>query len=235
MQPPPLPTDESARRTRIVRDRYRAYVTDRIGRSKRSGWKIGLGLLLICTIAAAPVGIGLFIVGLIPRNPRRTEYEAELAFIERAQPVVAFPLMVNSMLRAPGDRPAPGLVIISFDPAADSVAAMAEVALAAGEPVGRGLSPEDEAALIELMLDEQYQPSRRRPLPGSVTKGARVYACDLVIHPLLLPDRHLSDDVPFVACLAEPGERGQIRTIPYWCAFDVPPPPWEKDAPVMIA
>jgi hypothetical protein len=159
-----------------------------------------------------------------------------MAFIDRAEPVMAFPLMVNRLLRQPGDAPVPGLFIISFERGrAETVAFMGEVAVAAGDPLPLKLPAADEQFLIDLMFDEEYQQSRRRRLPDSITKGHRVYAVDLAVHPHYLPDRHLSDGVPMVPCLAEPGDQGRVRAIPYWCAFDVPPPPWAERCGVFIA
>ena len=202
---------------------------------RRSSSKIILGILLCGSVVGAPLGIALLISGLRKRVPNRAAYEAEVAFIENAKAVMAFPLMVNSQLQSPGQRPAPGLVLVAFDPKADSLQFMSEMAVTAGDPVGRNLPPRDEAALIELMVDEEYQRSRRRLLPPAVTRGVPVYACDLSIHPLYLPDQHLCDEMPMIPCLAEPGDAGQIRHVPYWCAFEAPPPAWARFAPVMTA
>ena len=92
-----------------------------------------------------------------------------------------------------------------------------------------------KAELIDLMFDEEYQQARRWRLPESITAGHRVYAVDLAVHPHYLPERHLSDEMPMVPCLAEPGDQGGVRAIPYWCAFDVPPPPWAQWCGVFIA
>jgi hypothetical protein len=66
------------------------------------------------------------------------------------------------------------------------------------------------------MFDEQFKPFRRRKVPTSITRGPTVYACDLLIEPGLLPDKHISDNVPFLPCMAEPGEIGRLLLIPYW-------------------
>ena len=45
-------------------------------------------------------------------------------------------------------------------------------------------------------------------------------------------DAELKFSVP---CLAEPGEQGRIRQMPYWVVFEnAPPPPWADQCPVML-
>jgi hypothetical protein len=232
--PPPLP-DERVQRTLVLRQRYREFIESRLGRRTRSPARVVIGVLLLFTGVLIPLGLWLIISGLWARNRNGDALAGELAFIERAEPVMAFPLMVNRLLRQPGDAPVPGLFIITFDRGrAETVAFMAEVAVVAADPIPRKLPEADEQALIDLMFDEEYQPSRRRRLPDSVTAGHRVYAVDLAVHPHYLPERHLSDEMPMVPCLAEPGDQGRIRAIPYWCAFDVPPPAWAERSGVFI-
>jgi hypothetical protein len=229
--------DERTHRTRLVRENYRRFVAERIGRPKRSWIKVVIGLVLLATVVLIPVGFYLIVSGLRKQAPLQKQFQEEMAFIDRAEAVMAYPLMVNSMLRSPGDVPAPGLVIISFDRGEpETIPYMADVAIKAGEAIGHGLPPDDEQFLIDLMLDEEYQRSRRRRLPDSVTRGHRVYACDLSIHPWYLPGKRLNDEAPFIPCLAEPGEAGQIRAVPWWCVYpDYQPPPWASECPVLIA
>ena len=93
---------------------------------------------------------------------------------------------------------------------------------------------EDRKFLILLMADEEYQRNRRRRLPDSITGGHTVYACDLGISPDYLPFRKINEEMPVIPCLAEPGDSGQIRIVPYWCAFGVTPPAWAEECKVAI-
>jgi hypothetical protein len=231
----PLSPDDSAERTRRIRERYRQFVSARLGGGGPSWPRVVIGLLMLFTLVLIPVGVILIIKGLFARSGSRETLEKELAFIDQAEAVMAYPLMINSMLRSPGEKPAPGLVITTFEHGeTDRVSFMADVALAALDPIGKGLPEPHEAFLVELMLDEDYQRSRRRKLPLSITGGRIIYACDLFVHPLYLPDRHLSDEMPVIPCLAQPGDVGEIRAMPYWCAFDVAAPEWANRTPVVL-
>ena len=226
-------SDEQSQRTKTLRERYRAFVESRLtAPGKRSPVRVVIGLLLLCSVVLIPIGLYLVFSGLRKRNPLRNLVLLENDSTDRAEAVMAFPLMVNSMLRSPGDAAAPGLFLVTFERDV-SMNLIAEFGQAVLEPTGRGLSKADEDFLIRLMLDEEYQRSRRRLLPMSITKGIRCYACDLAIHPWYLPGRHISDQIPMIPCLAEPGDRGEIRAVPYWLAFDVPPPPWAENCPLM--
>ena len=227
--------DERAERTAQVRDRYRQFVLSHWP-AGRSLVRVAIGILLLCSLILIPIGIWLVITGLMKRTRRKEQLEAELAFIDRAECVMAFPIMVNSLLREPGERPVPGLFVMSFDDGPpQTLEFMAEVILAMEDIDSAKVSPDDARFLTELLLDEEYQRSRRRKLPVSITAGHTIYACDIAVNPLYLPNRHLADEFPLVPCLAEPRDHGQIRPIPYWCAADALPPAWAARCGVFVA
>lgn len=227
--------EESSQRTLEVRERYHRWITQRLGKGRRSPVRVVIGLLLMCTGALIPVGLFLVVKGLVRRNPHKRLLEEEAEFIEQAEAVMAVPLMVNSMLRRPGDRPVPGLFIISFEGGeAQTTGFMTEVATAVLRPgAGNAVPDADIEAIVAIMADETFQRGRRRQLPGTVTRGYAVYACDLAVHPWYLVGQHLSDAMPFVPCLAEPGPEGRIRAVPYWCITDGPWPEIASRCPVM--
>jgi hypothetical protein len=153
-----------------------------------------------------------------PPDPRDA-----VAFAERAVPVMAVPLMVNSILRRPGTERAPGLFLISFDDRA-GVDFMADVAVRVGLARRRTMSPDDRAFCRALMRDEDYRIYRRRKLPPTLTDGVEVYAVDLAISPLLLAGRHIPNHMPLVPCMAEPGDDGRTMQMPYWIVTGEEPP-----------
>ncbi len=163
-----------------------------------------------------------------------------MEFVDRVVPVLAFPLKANSILNEPGDTPAPGLVMISFDRRVlagrdienDFMGALAvdicEIADAAPRTA-------DDKFVRGLMDDDQFQPDRRRLLPGSITKGVTVYVCDLLIRPEFLKDKHLPPAVflhPSIPCMAEPGASGRIQLIPWSVAESFTEKPVEPVTPM---
>src|SRR5688572_2350395 len=105
---------DSARRTKAIRDRYRKFVLSRLGERKRSLPLILIGGIVMCTVVLIPVGLYLVIRGIRGRPKWGPALDYELGFIDRAEAVMAYPLMINSMLRRPGDAAAAGLFLISF-------------------------------------------------------------------------------------------------------------------------
>jgi hypothetical protein len=178
--------------------------------------------LLGLTIVLLPLAVWLFRWWRKTRQGSPDPREA-LAFAERAVPVMAFPLMVNSLLRRPGTDRAPGLFLISFDPRVDA-GFMGELAERVGAHDAQTMTRAEYDFCRGLMADEEYRVYRRRELPPGLTKGAVVYAVDLVISPLLLSGRHISDEMPLVPCMAEPSDDGRVMQMPYWIATGGPPP-----------
>lgn len=192
----------------------------------REGLALVFHVLLGLTVVLAPLAL---VLG-IRRGRHRTQVRLVLErldtaeeFAERAKVVLAYPLMVNSMLRSPGEAPATALVIISFDPyvAHDTMMRLAADLSAGGSPAS---NDNDRAFADALMSDEDFKAFRRRKIPASITGGPEVYACDLAVHPLLLRGRHVLDDWPFVPCAAEPGDSGRIAQIPFWVFEGCEPP-----------
>jgi hypothetical protein len=193
------------------------------------------GLISCLTIVGIPFGLWHFYRAFKPRRVIPPEVAEELAFVERATLVMASPLMVNSLLRRPGETHLPGLFLLSFDFTVP-ISEIAEVALQALAPDAAKVGASDADYVRSLLADEEYQRCRRRRLPDTVTGGRAFYAVDLAVSHWYLPNRHISDDLPAIPCLAESGEAGCIRQIPYWLAFPgTPPPSWVATCPAMLA
>jgi hypothetical protein len=162
-----------------IRQRYVDFVLRHRRKSTVSVGRIVVGTLLCFTGVLIPLGLFLIYRGLRAQTPLPQVLEDELEFVERAQPVMAYPLMVNRMLRRPGDQAAPGLFLISFDPGPPkTVEFMADTVLKVLDPSEAQLPQEEANWLTQLMLDEDYEPSRRRKLPPAVSRGHAIYACD---------------------------------------------------------
>jgi hypothetical protein len=177
---------------------------------------LGVLVLLSLTIVLLPL-----IVWFYPRwrfiQRHKAVLREWLEFAERAEPVMGFPLMVNSMLREPGNDSAPGLFLICFEKGVgERLVFMGELAARVGGLDAESMSPEDLKFCAGLMMDEEYQPFRRRRLPQTLTGPVTVYAVDAAVNPLLLYQRQISDEMPLVPFMAEPGEAGRITQMPYW-------------------
>src|SRR4051794_38271830 len=136
-------------------------------------------VLLGCTVVFLPIALGLS-----RRLLRRSEDEELVLqslrrareFGRRATPVVAYPLMVSSVLRSAKPSKATGLVITTFERAEHhDVRFMARLA----ESLSRGNGTEGDAGRWSkeqrsfaqaLMADEDYRPFRRRKIPQDMTR-----------------------------------------------------------------
>jgi hypothetical protein len=179
------------------------------GDSSAGVWVVAI--LLCATVVLSPVGIWLIV--RLRKNASVSEHNDRImsdfaAFVANADAVWAYPVMINTMLRQPGARSAPGLFLISL--------ATEEKPPFTHQQMVELLSDFPEQLADELTADEQYQPHRRRRLPDSVTRGAAVYACDLMVDPRLLIGHHISDDAPFIPCLADRGDHGRLIVMPSW-------------------
>jgi hypothetical protein len=208
-------------KARFLREIDQAFVPFR-----RTG-RITFLVLLGCTVVFLPIALGLS-----RRLLRRSEDEELFLhslrrareFARRATPVIAYPLMVSSVLRSTTPSRATGLVITTFElPAHQDLRFMARLA----ESLSRGNSTEGEAgrwskeqrsSAEALMANEDYRPFRRRKIPQDMTREHSVYACDLFIEPEMLPGGRLSDEYVLFPCMAEPGDSGLIFLLPYWMA-----------------
>lgn len=171
------------------------------------------------TIIGIPAMKNYWLLRQKSKNLRRWAKLA-LNFANTARPVLAYPLMVNSMLRRRGEEPATGLVMISDYPISPDV--MMDIAIEVSS--GAASDPKDADASHRLMSDEQFNSNRRRPIPAGVARGLPLYACDLGISPLLLQDGYVSDRSPVIPCLAEPGPVGRIAQLPHWLVAGLPCP-----------
>lgn len=227
--------DEHAIRTAAIRARYRQFVIERIGTRRRSPGRVILGIFLCCSGVLIPIGLIQIFRGLRGVLPNKWALRDELAFIDRAEACMAFPMMVNTLLRKPGNQPYPGLFLVSFERGKpEQLDFGIGVMCRFEDPNSANIPEEDIKTFDEMMADEQFQANRRRIIPPSFTDGHVMFACDIPVHPWYLVNQHINDEMPLVPCLAEPGVSGQIRAIPYWCAFDTTPPHWAAQTPVML-
>jgi len=227
--PPPLPPKPgpSGLDLEAVKARYVAAARDAITVDDNATRLIKVGVFALVALAGLTVVLLPVAVWLVRwwRHFRQSSPgpREALAFAGRAVPVMAFPLMVNSLLRRPGLDRAPGLFLISFDPRAD-VRFMTELAERVGGGESSGMTADDYDFCAGLMADEEYRVYRRRKIPPGLTGATVVYAVDLVVSPLLLPGKCISDQMPLVPCMAEPGDDGRVMQVPYWLVAGTPPP-----------
>lgn len=227
---------DHSKRTSLMRKQYGDFCYERIGKRKFSQIRFWFGVLFCLSGALIPVGLIFIFRAIRGVNAYQAEFDKEVEFINKAEAAVAFPLMVNSMLRKPGERMAPGLVLICFEPIGESIDFMSRVAMKVLQADEKTCPEADLRELTELISDEDFVRARRRRLPTCVTDNHAVFACDLAIPPLFLPNKHISEEFPFIICLAEPGEAGEIRVVPYWCAFDdVELPAWAASCRLALA
>ena len=230
--PPPLPEPIANDPTATIKARFVAAVRDEV--KKNSAESEGEGcftaiVLAILVLLSLTIVLIPAVVWFYPRWRLMQRHKALvrewLAFAERAQPVMGFPLMVNSMLREPGSQPAPGLFLICFEKGTgERLVFMSELAARVGAPDPQSMSPEDFAFCSALMTDEEFHPFRRRRLPQSLTGPVPVYAIDAAVSPLLLHGRHISDEMPLVPFMAEASDHGRILQMPYWFIAGTAPP-----------
>jgi hypothetical protein len=217
--------DEELRRKQIAR--YREFIHAQLERRPLTGSLLELPRILLWSFFH---GMKVF-KGFRMFGRERDRWRT---FLRNAVPVMAYPLMVNLMLRRPGIEPSAGLVLITFDPSVTTNQAIDVVGRidAACSSGSTGLP--DVIFCRKLMNHEDFILARRRKIPMSLTDGREFYACDLWIPPKLLHRQCISDDLPFIPCMAEPGESGRINVMPWWIGIDVPEPAIELDASKML-
>src|SRR5687767_10466523 len=105
------------------RERYRSFILHQLSQRPIHGKWTELPLLLLISLLNKKT-LGSTLRGF---RAFRKDQRGWQTFIERAVPVMAYPIMVNSILRRPGTQPSAGLVLVSFEQVAP--AEMAEIAL----------------------------------------------------------------------------------------------------------
>src|SRR5687768_364488 len=120
--PPPLPEPTEEQRAAAIKARFVAAVREEVKRnSAEPGGEGCFTAIVLCVLVVLSLTIVLLpaVVWFYPRWRFMQRHKALvrewLAFAERAEPVMGFPLMVNSMLRSPGTEPATGLFLICFE------------------------------------------------------------------------------------------------------------------------
>jgi hypothetical protein len=200
----------------------------RRSRQERPTWGIIVNLVLCLTIVLIPLAI-YGIVRLTRKHLKLKRHLRDaLDFAQHAQFVWAYPLMVNQALLRPGEEPAPGLTLISFDEDLTE----SELAQWVIDICGGGASQwtlEERAFADKLMNDIQFSMHRRQMLLKSLTKNHTIYACDLYIFRDFLPEGYLKNGQPCIPCMAEPGNAGRIIHLPWWIWADKPAPTVAKE------
>ncbi len=198
------------------------YLTPLAGRPY---WRLALAVAACMTTIGIPIGIVQLYRYLRRGSALRKAMNQAAA---RSVPLITYPLMVNSqLLRTPGTI-APGLVVGSFDPEANtSVSFMTDVVHRVYEIELAGAKTPQEAEVERMMANVAYWQSRRRRLPPELTEGREVYAFDLMIVGDFLPSGLVT--IPMIPCLAEPGPAGQIQMIPWWVVPMDPAKPLRDD------
>lgn len=222
--------------TAAVRGRYRAFLELRAIRSELDYGRLGIAVLLLLTVILAPFGVWQAIKAIRSNGAIRRDFQEEIDFIKNAELVFAAPIMVNTGLLKPGcDDGAPGIFLIDFQQRAeDPLDNLFQTVLRIAQPPAE-TSASERQYLASLTEDLKYRPGRRRRLPKSVSNGRTYYAVDLALSPEYLAGGYIDAEMPIVPCLAEPGEKGRIRLIPYWTALDGIPAPKQLRLGVLLA
>jgi hypothetical protein len=230
-----MPEQSQPPSTQEVRARLIHEIQDVTGTPR---WALVVGTLLafalMCgcasTIVGIPFAIKMFLNWRRGQNSDRSQMVADaLAFAQHAELVMAFPVMVNPKLLQPGNTdPAPGLVLITFDPAV-TTKQMANLVVHLTHPPA-GWSAEDRSFAESLLNDEQFRAHRRRAVPRTLTQSRDIYACDFALAPQLMPGGYLREECPFVPALAEPGQSGRILHLAWWILSGGSPPDEDSQA-----
>ena len=199
----PAEPDSAARRQAIeaeLKRRYRQYVESLAqARGTRSGGWVPW-----------PIALGKALLGVKPA-PKRNPVQDGLA--EHGRFVIAFVVMANTAMLAPGESDAPCLALFVFDEQPSDTDFLIGLVDRLNEL--KRTTPTDpalrEAAI--LVNDEAYVPTRRRRIPPALTGGRIVYAVDLMLQRTRLAGGYLQQ--PLMPCLAWPGDTGPIEIVPW--------------------
>jgi hypothetical protein len=164
----------------------------------------------IATVSIFAV-IGLAIgVGLWMEQQKKKQRQEVLNHGVR---VLAWIVQANTALFQPGRGDFPAQVIITFDDIPD----LPDYLERLGKKLyslksGYGIDPL-ERQVAKLVKDETYVPDLRVKLPPEFTGGQVVYSCHVVVERQYLLYGCLR--LPFIECMALPGEKGVLCMVPY--------------------
>jgi len=194
----------------VQSDDYRAILEEEVPHSVMS---IAAGVLMCLTIFMAPFGVWFILSTLNARKEAlKKVHDRELKLAKGCLPLMTYPLMADTDLLTDDLSSAPGIVLGSFEQAA-TVAFMESLINRLNESEeGRADALTTQCA--EYLFDgTEFQKDRRRKLPSEVTEGVLVFAFDLVIRAVYLPDNRRKGAA--LPCMASEGDKGQIRHMPY--------------------
>lgn len=197
-----------------------------------------LDWVLACSVVGLPhVAVKHLLFGGGSRAKRRRRYldtiEFSFQLLRDSMLAVAYPLMVNTLLKQPNAVRSPGLFFahlpasrsetpMSFDESVDLGGTICELSMGVA-PDGRPELAAFQTWAQQVFEDEEFQFGRRRMIDPKLASRPNVYLCDLVVDPLLLPDGHMSGRTTFLPVLAEPGPRGATVVMPHWLVTGAPP------------
>lgn len=178
-----------------------------------------LGVALTLSLVGAPAGLRM-LAYVFSFRAFREEGGRELRRApESFHPFIAHVVLANSSLDE--ETSGPALVIGSFeDESLVPASRLLEIADHAQEVYF--LQEEDEvvdssdAELAAILADDRYQENRRRRLPDSVAGGQGIYFFDVM---LSLSDCRETSEGHVLACLAQPGDLGELIKLP-WSAVE---------------
>ena len=202
----------------LLKDKVLAYVRDRY--ASRTEWLVAgvigsviafcIGIAMVVSVVGMERGLRLLWFAVSFEAFKRKGGRELRGHPERFHPFIAMVVLANTR---GGDEETrvPALLLGSFEH--ESIVPLSRLSEIAREAqrrcFGRG-EPADE--LDKMLMDGRYQENRRRRLPSSVRKGYEIYFFDALVSPSDIVHTALG---AVTACLAKPGEKGELILIPW--------------------
>ncbi len=165
----------------------------------------------------ALVVFGLAVAGFVYYVQKWSERDRR-EVMERGQPFVAYVLIAKDHIYRPSREPAEShsagaRLLIAFEPESSELHAALQALTARLLELGRR-EPQNEIEreVAQLVNDHSFRPGRI-PIPRELTGGRAVYSYDGSVLRDNLPAGYL--ELPFIHCVALPGERGNVYMTPY--------------------
>ena len=180
-----------------------------------------IGLILVCTIILAKIGI-LMIWGILKSFLTLEVFQDQRKKL-KSQPEKLVPLINAGIIIGPRGH---GLVLGSFSRTAqEDMSLLGQISQTFGDFYTEGSDADSDEPVVSLLRDDVYVPGRRRTVPRSHSAGRDLVLFDMEIK---VENAEMIDDVVWVACVAtrekplEEGEppRGSIIQIPWWVVGD---------------
>jgi hypothetical protein len=177
-------------------------------------WRLYAGLILTVSIVGSPLGLILLWAWSRDRSSwKAARREAHLVFAGY-QSILCSIVIANRAALEEGQM-SPALLVGAFAPCTpELVEDVAKAGAMLGELYGEEpaqVAPELRGA-CQLVNDDEFEPSRRRPVPRVICSRSQLVLFDAVLDPSLLGGH--PKDFPFVVCTAELKMGGGILQVP---------------------